>query len=50
MTKGGLPSWGLGEGLTTPHRKETASYEVCERFIDQLSDYKLLRKDSVARS
>jgi hypothetical protein len=58
----------VGEGLTTPHRKITASYEMlhraselegsCEhgdepsgpikgrKFLDEVSDYQLLKKDS----
>jgi hypothetical protein len=24
--RGGLPAWGLGEGLTTPHRKKLDCY------------------------
>ena len=27
-TRGGPPAWGLGEVITTPHRKNTASYEM----------------------
>jgi hypothetical protein len=26
-TRGGPPTWGLGVGLTTPHRKKEACYE-----------------------
>ena len=26
--RGGPPAWGLGEVLTMPHRKNTASYEM----------------------
>ena len=26
--RGGPPAWGLGEVITTPHRKNTASYEM----------------------
>jgi hypothetical protein len=26
--KGGPPAWGLGVGLTTPHRKKQACYET----------------------
>jgi hypothetical protein len=25
---GGLPAWGLGEGLTSPHRKNIHCYET----------------------
>jgi hypothetical protein len=28
---GGLPAWGFEEGLTTPHRKRKASYEMLHR-------------------
>jgi hypothetical protein len=27
-TRGGPPAWGLGVGLTTPHRKKQACYET----------------------
>jgi hypothetical protein len=26
--KGGLPAWGLGDGLTTPHHKTLIHYET----------------------
>jgi len=30
--RGGPPTWGLGEGLTIPHRKKKkASYEMLQR-------------------
>jgi hypothetical protein len=30
-TSGGSATWGLGKGLTTPHRKETAYYKILHR-------------------
>jgi hypothetical protein len=27
----GTPAWGLGKGLTTPHRKNSVSYEMLHR-------------------
>jgi hypothetical protein len=27
-TRGGPPAWGLGVGLTTPHRKKSPCYET----------------------
>jgi hypothetical protein len=30
-TRGGLPAWGLGEELTTPHRKNETCYEIFEQ-------------------
>ena len=30
-SRGGPPSWGLGEVLTTPYRKNVSSYELCTR-------------------
>jgi len=27
-TRGGPPAWGLGEVLTTPHRKNVSCYEL----------------------
>jgi len=33
-TKGGPTAWGLGEGLTTPHCKKTAHYEMLHRTSD----------------
>jgi hypothetical protein len=29
--KGGPPAWGLGGGLTTPHRKKGTRYEMLQR-------------------
>jgi hypothetical protein len=31
---GGPPAWGLDEGLTTPHRKEIACYEMLHRTAE----------------
>jgi hypothetical protein len=31
---GGPPTWGLGEGLTTPHRKNLACYEMLHRVSE----------------
>jgi len=28
------PAWGLGEGLTTPHHKNSAFYEILHRASD----------------
>jgi len=32
--RGGPPAWGLGEGLTTPHHKTLACYEMLHRVSD----------------
>jgi len=32
------PAWGLGEGLTTPHHKKTACYEVLHMPLAQPSN------------
>jgi hypothetical protein len=32
--KGGPPAWVLGMGLTTPHRKKLACYEMSQRASD----------------
>jgi hypothetical protein len=34
MTKGGPPAWGLGVGLTTPHRKKQIRYEKLHKASD----------------
>jgi hypothetical protein len=34
MTKGGSPAWGLGVGLTTPHRKKQNCYEKSHKASD----------------
>jgi hypothetical protein len=33
-TKSGPPAWGLGEVLTTPHRKKLPSYESFDKASD----------------
>jgi hypothetical protein len=33
-TGGGPREWGLGEGLTAPHRKTTACYEMLQIIWD----------------
>jgi len=33
-TMGGPPTWGLGEGLTTPYRKKTGCNEMLHRASD----------------
>jgi hypothetical protein len=33
-TRGGPPVWGLGVGLTTPHRKKQIRYEKDQRASD----------------
>jgi hypothetical protein len=33
-TKGGPSAWGLGEGLTTPHHKKPACYEMLHRVLE----------------
>jgi hypothetical protein len=33
-TRGGPPGWGLGEVLTTPHRKKVPCYETLYRASD----------------
>jgi hypothetical protein len=37
--RGGPPAWGLGEALTTPHRKKTARYEMLHRD-SELAQYR----------
>jgi len=34
LTRGDLPAWRLGEGLTTPYRKKSF-YKVIHRVLDQ---------------
>jgi len=31
VTRGGHPAWGLGEEVTSPHRKKSACYEMLRR-------------------
>jgi hypothetical protein len=33
-TRGGHPAWGLGVGLTTPHRKKQIRYEKDQWALD----------------
>ena len=35
-TRGGPPDWGLGEVLTTPHRKKVSCYEIFTRKASDL--------------
>jgi hypothetical protein len=30
----GPPTWGLGEGLTTPHNKKPACYKISHRALE----------------
>jgi len=32
--RGDPPAWGLGEGLTIPHRKKNTSYKILHRVSD----------------
>jgi hypothetical protein len=34
MKRGGPPAWGVGVGLTTPHRKKQACYEQDQWALD----------------
>jgi hypothetical protein len=34
LCRGGPPAWGLGVGLTTPHRKKLACYENSQEASD----------------
>jgi hypothetical protein len=33
-TRGGPPAWGLCEGLTNPHHKKSACYEMLHRAME----------------
>jgi hypothetical protein len=34
LISGGLPVWGLGESVTTPHHKKPACYEMLHKTLE----------------
>jgi hypothetical protein len=47
-TRGSPPAWGLGLGLTSPHRKNVSRYEMFQHartWTDSLARLNLLKKD-----
>jgi hypothetical protein len=49
LTRGGLPAWGLGDGLTTPYLKNPACYDMLHRALELVGFFRITWNNNIIR-